>query len=693
MKKIFRIIIYFCILITITFSILPMLIKSKDSYAINVSKQENTNSILLAENEESLTLEQQAVVDVAYAFYYRSLAMQYDGSSFTYQGGTSYKSRFDRHTSPEAATPQDTKYHVCSVFTYNVYYEAFSNNLGQQYQIKDKYNTLASAVKTQIRLANKDSKYYNEKIAVDYIKGSNGEIHANKEIYKERILEKIQPGDIISYQRTNGNHSILYLGNNEILHSTGSSYNYKTKKENYDQLENNGFIEGTIRKRKLSDDILDSVLGEKVIEIAIIRPLNEISSNPIEDSEFGISEKTRERMKNNKLVRTKISSVEKHDSVNLNDEITYTIIIENMDDNKSYDEILVTDVVPDKTELVSISTNGENNNGKLKWIINIPPKSKKELSYTVRVINQPENLGKTIINNSTVIDGVPLNKIETTINNTLNKTEKFLINYKLLKVIENNNNYEDLSAFMEYIYPNLEFPNLDDIISNLFEFEEIKIYHDSNSNLKVIEDGIVKSGSSTFGGTDIGTEEEPFIHTAYRLGKNKNNEIFDMYVNGMFGGLYVTTEQEPTRNDERNSTITFNDLITGDILIVLDSHYPNDDYLVGAKSAYLYIGDNRFATTIDKKITIIGEDDSNRIIDSLLGQDCFIVLRPSYVIPERKGNIINNDKVNIEDVKELATHIVNNDFKNTLVEDINDDGLIKMNDVMLLVKSLAYNVK
>ena len=58
-------------------------------------------------------------------------------------------------------------------------------------------------------------------------------------------------------------------------------------------------------------------------QIAIIRPINEIIND------YTLSDNAKNREKNPRLFLNKTASVEKYDSVNIGDEITYTISIKN----------------------------------------------------------------------------------------------------------------------------------------------------------------------------------------------------------------------------------------------------------------------------------------------------------------------------------------------------------------------------
>ena len=114
--------------------------------------------------------------------------------------------------------------------------------------------------------------------------------------------------------------------------------------------------------------------------------------------------------------------------------------------------------------------------------------------------------------------------------------------------------------------------------------------------------------------------------------KDLNEIISDMYVEGLFGWVYTITEQEPVNIDGRNTNYTCSTFSIGDIVVVYDDDYQNDNFVVGEKNMYLYIGENNFITVKDENVVLLDDTASARLVDSLIGQNCFIVLRPSIAI-------------------------------------------------------------
>lgn len=637
----------------------------------------------------TLTQEQQAVIDVANAFYWRGSAIQYDDYSMTYQTSDSRKRRSMYTHTPEEATLQDIKYHVCSEYVHNIYYEAFSDGDGNPYKLKDGNGTITWFTGTMVGLANSSSKYYNSNIAVDYIKGEAGEITSKAEEYKQRILNEIEPGDIIIYRRgTASGHAIIYLGNDVVLNSTGYTYNYQKKTDGLDST-------GTIGKLSLENDSLteNNVFKNIVTEIAIIRPLNEITSNPIQPSDYSISEKTLTRMQHNKLVRTKVASVSKYDSVNLGDEITYNITLENKSNSEDYKSIIITDHVPQNTRLINLSENGTNENGALTWHVDIPHGESITISYTVKIGNDMSILGTSIINDSTIADGIKLNTIETVVNNTLTSKQQEELSTSILTKVGNKlNRTED---FINSVYPDFNFPNLEDLSNMLFSTSEITVGKTGTNSNAVTQTG------------DTG-EKDIFILKKEDNLSDENKTFTNMLVKGLFGGLYMITENEPTMEDGRNKTYSDDTFTIGDILFVYDDDFETDTYVAGEKNTYLYIGNHTFATVQNGEVVLIDGDNGSRLIESLLGQNYFFVLRPSYSMTVSfeefsRGDINNDKKVDTTDLLKMLRHIAASKseeianrypdwilIENSLqAADINNDEKIDTTDILQLLRHMA----
>lgn len=696
MKK--RIFVLLLILLAIALILNYLMLDNEiTKYSVEGKKCETKSTITFdstsTEKDMEISNEQQAVIDVANAFYYRGASLQYDKNPITYQNAnTTVKYRGDFTISPEDCTPQSIYYSTCADYTWNIFYEAFENGRGEKYELTGN-GKKASGTSIQIQLANKNSDYYNENVAVDYIYGKRGEIKAKFNEYKDRIKNELKPGDIIVYRRENldktrNGHSMIYLGNDLVLDSASekslNTYNFAEKADYYED-------NGTIRINSLEEDFLITKSGrlfaENVIQIGILRPINEISSNPTSDSDYRISKKTLNRMKYNKLVSMKTSSINKYDSVNPGDKITYTITLENKSDIEDYKNIVVTDNVPENTELIELTGNGANANGNLSWNVDIPHGRTVTISYTVRVLKNKTTLGTTIVNDSTIVAGIPLNSIETTVNTTLTTEEKEKLSNLVLSKI--GSKFKTTEDFINSIYTNVKFPSAQELLSIIFSSEQVTMMVTNETNSAAIR----QTG-------DTG-KKEVFKLKDLKDVKDDEKVFRNMYIKGLFGGLYTIGDNEPTNNDGRNKVYSANTLSVGDIVVLYDDDFETDTYVAGEKNMYLYLGDNTFATVLNEELILINGDDGVRLIDSLLGQNCFIILRPSYALekPSMPGDINENDQIDTNDILQILRHIAAEktgiheewllEDKKLELADINQNGKVDTNDVLKLKRYIA----
>ena len=198
-----------------------------------------------------------------------------------------------------------------------------------------------------------------------------------------------------------------------------------------------------------------------------------------------------------------------------------------------------------------------------------------------------------------------------------------------------------------------------------------------------------------------------------------------MYVKDLFGGYYTTSKgqydlaindgvlnsNQVVLFDGRELTYDNNTLMVGDVLLMYDTNYENESYAFRKYNSYLYLGYNankdviEFATiNEDKEVTIVssklGSTNRSRLMESLFGQNAFIVLRPSYSavddILQLRGDVNVDGIVNMKDAMIVAKYIIdgnsNYDIIELLIGDMNNDGLLKMNDVIKILKICSYDV-
>ena len=751
MKKYFKLMpLLLIIIISIVFMMLLKGTKSVDQF--------------VALTQVDKTKAKQALINEAYALYYRGTSFNYDDNDITYLGGfvpsdkdstdpnynaaithKIWKRRSSYFHQPEEATPQDTQYLVCSEFILNTYRNAFVDQHNNGFMLY--YSNDSQAVTNDIVLEN-DVELENEQVESDTVtwgtyrfmriaRDENNSMHYLTRYYynvDERFAEikdetgcegdecysklenvmqdeiksqllnvSYEIGDVIVYRSrkkdkktASGGHIMLYVSKSGpngttptvkkdryLLHSTGSSYRYGEK---YDSHINEP--EGTVQQITLEQAIayvLKSGVSTSSIstEIAVLRPLDAV----LDAEAYAISNNTTVRGDMPELVRTKTASVEKHESVNLRDYITYTVTLENRSAN-SYSGISISDYIPTNTTYVSSTPKCTKNGNHIEWQnITLAAGEVKEYSYTVKV-NDDAPLGSEIVSDQTIAAGIKMNTIKTMINKTLTPEVKTNLVNRVKNTLKDKE-YSNASSSFEFIKDaysgiiNIDFGNSTVYVQNLLK----KFYNITDDDIYVLKQNITE------------------------------DKFTKMYVNNLFGGYYTTSEnqynleinsgildsQQPLLFDGRELTYNDSTLMIGDVILLYDKNYADESYAFREYNAYLCLGYNESKSVVEfatidanKKVKIVdsklGQTNRSRLLESLPGQNAFIVLRPSYAMADTaKGDINLDGVVNIKDALILVRYIINGTSEynkdQLLAGDMNNDGKIKLNDVTRLIKS------
>lgn len=709
--------------------------------------------------QEDRVVAQNAIVNSAYAFYYRGANLQYNNHSVYFTGRTQFSSRYD--LVPEDINSQNIYYDVCGHFIENLYAASFTLENGTPYYVSQPlpgsqisveessiqmhsnaamYNEARNMLteSTPVGSINEENEYYeivnnsNSDVGIYYYLNKNykDKIEAGENLLQDersnyflgyetanhirnQLQEILQIGDVViySYTKKSSTDKLSLAGHvvvcvsvddqghcNRFMHSYGSDYNFTNKSGAF---EANGAIKYTkaCYNSDCSDNtrqyggILDYCDNESItckwqalrsdtFQIAVIRPINYVLST----GTYGLSDTALVRSEMPGLVRTKTASVNKHESVNPGDTITYTITLENKSAGQ-YEGISITDMIPANTKYVSCEGNCTENNGNISFTnITLLADETKEYSYTVKV-NNNVTLGTEIISDQTMVAGIKMNTIKTLVNKTLtNVMQTKLINEVNNRISDINYHPNYTRYFIQDVYQAIV--NCDDNCDDIgFNF---------------------KNSSST--SNNILNMFYNVSNNVYTL-KNEftSNRFTKMYVKNLFGGYHVSdgnnSDYEVT--DGREIYFDNDSLMVGDVLVLYDSNYENEIDTIqvsGEKDMYLYLGNGKFATVsqangnrvvtiIDKKATDADRAEVSRLLESLLGQDAFVILRPSFALKNdivtNNGDINSDGVVDKKDAIILVRYIINgtSQYSNEeiLIGDINNDGKVKMNDVMQIL--------
>lgn len=366
-------------------------------------------------NTEGMTDLQKAVVITAESFYLRGNYAQYDmGNLYDKAPAGKMERRLTGVKAPEDYTAQNTGYTDCSGFVFDVYLAALDMEI------------VKSAPWTKTYCESLENTILREKPAE-----WSDDVDIDQKI--KEFTATLKPGDIIvnRYSGDTSGHTMLYVGNGMMIHSSGKSFDYKEGKENYEQ-------EGTFLYDPISESLLKP--GHKrylpdQAAYAIVRPIDGFSGE--------IPEDTLARMSDMRGIKAqKLASQTYGQTVNPNDEITFTFSIEN---RSNIDKTLtITDTVPENTQYISGAD--EKDGDKLEWEIDVSAGETVEVSYKVKV--SPDTYGEKIISDS-FVSGIKVNCPEITVAKTLTKDEQS----KIVKNIDvTKNSVKKGTMFINEIY-------------------------------------------------------------------------------------------------------------------------------------------------------------------------------------------------------------------------------------------------
>ena len=319
-----------------------------------------TRTDLNAERD-TLNDKQTALLSTAKAYWLRGERLQYADTRFM-KNGSSLSGEFRWQSTvnaPEDCTLTDWGYTNCAAFCYEVYYQTFG------YKLPNNMYTTANLAKYA---ASNGMEVY----AYNRTKGST-QTEEEKAKVKEEFLATLQPGDIICLRREDSSgHALLYIGNGEILHSSGSVYVYSGSYgvEKY---------EASIRRIKVTDYFFNPEMTPRGdpftvgTKLQIVRPLDVMTN--------GINENTQNRMENLEgIVAEKLSSHVRAQTADKGEEITFTYAIHNTNDKAV--SLKIRETVPAQLEHIS---GGTQEGGSLTWNVTVPAGGRVSVGYTARV--------------------------------------------------------------------------------------------------------------------------------------------------------------------------------------------------------------------------------------------------------------------------------------------------------------------
>ena len=594
---------------------------------------DNVNRSEMSADRDVLTPQQEAVIATAVAYWLRGERLQYADTRFvTSSIAKTAKSEFRWQSTvnaPEDCTLTDWAYTNCAAFTYEVYYQTFGVKLPDNMYTTSNLATYASTNGTEV-------------FAYDRTKGST-QSAAEQARVKEEFYATLQPGDIICIRREAGTgHALLYIGNGEILHSGGSTYNYSGSYgvENY---------EASVRRVRVDNYFFNPQLssGGDVFSVAtklsIIRPLNVITEK--------ITENTKNRLENlQNIVAEKLSSHVRAQTADKGETITFTYAMHNIGDEAVTLEVKET--VP--AELTWLS-GGDRNGNSLSWTVTVPAHGRASVSYSARV--------KTSVPYDTKIQST-----DSTVGGVTVKCEPITVGKKLTAT-------QQTALIQAY----------QDAKANGTSLTGLNLVNELYKQATGVENLFADTDFLTVSEGDEGFFKYYATYSSKKLYQlNSGTKYADMMIPSLYGGLRLWASEFA---NDRTRLSRPQDLQIGDLLFGRTS---------SSQFVYIYLGEDiGFIKTAD--LTPDTTALPLRLERLLAYGNYYAILRPMQALETDepvalRGDLDGDDFVSDADAMYLLRHTLFGDTRYPMNQegDFDGDGFVSDADAMYLLRHTLF---
>jgi hypothetical protein len=392
-----------------------------------------------SEEELALTPAQEAVIETAKSYLLRGYRMQYDDTTF---GPHGYRWQTGKRA-PEDYTKQYWGYSNCAAFAIDVH------RYSTGYETED--------------FSTRHLKERNSSKVFMYTP-TGKETEADKAAVQSLFMSSLKPADIINvrYNKKDSGHAMLYIGNGNIIHSSGRNYNY-------DETFPAETYENTVIYMRVSNLFKEGdrrYLFEHLKNISIVRPLDEFNGE--------LPENTVNRLKNLRgVLAEKLSSCVKYNTVDRGDEITFMFSVFNSNDKEI--TLDITDKVPAFTTYTggAHSVDGDN----LYFRVSVGAHKTECVSYTVKV-NDDAPYGEYVRANEAKVGGVSHTCPDVCIRKTLTMQQREEVSRASKQALASSST--DLACVNE-IYENafsvkdvIKVSTIDEIAEQLFDIADEK---------------------------------------------------------------------------------------------------------------------------------------------------------------------------------------------------------------------------
>lgn len=504
---------------------------------------------------------QKAVVITAESFVIRNARGQYADTRLVASTDLAYYRWSKGQRQPEDYTSQYTGYSNCAAFVYDLYRAALDLDI--------KYYTTATLT------SGSQSVLFKTPVVSGFASMNESQLEAQK----QEFLNALQPGDLIVYRyaEKNSGHAMCYVGNNMMIHCTGSNYNYEERTEKYEE-------NGCFRYQSIDDfwnkESKRYLFNKK--SYMIIRPLDHFQGQ--------IPQRTLDRMDVMRGVAAeKTASATWTQTVNPGQEVCFTFTLENF---TGYNKTLtVTDTVPQNTTYIAGAQ--EKNGDTLSWTVSLGAGETAQVSYTVKVGDQAE-----VVESSSFVESIPVNCPAIAVGKTLTTEEQNAL--AAVAVRKDTTGISTAAAIYQDALGKEILPGLsaDDVLEGAFRYYSERI----------------ESGATAYDVT---------WPPAWRS-LDPNSQIFNLVPTGLYGGRSVLegADKDPLGTEafmgvKRTRLLTQDQLVAGDIIVI------NDNTAKFQAFAWLYVGGQLLDLQTGQMMP------AEPSLSQVISYNYFVVIRPS----------------------------------------------------------------
>ena len=528
---------------------------------------------LIPEQDVADTTEnrQKAVIDYAWAYYYKNPYIQYDVTHLCKVGGRKYGDRTSArmNATPEMSGPHRTTYAHCQFYGYCVIYQSFGHEMTGSWE-----TCTTKPVVGRYPAVKPYEVFYYE---------TNGNAEDTKAAMEE-MFAVAQPGDILSYTRTNTDtpHVVVYTGDlngdgiADMLHVGGTDYE---KERMMDVREPMGAVMFTSWRNPSITGIYEFFMDleksydpyTKIKQVTLTRYTDEkhAATDPLTDH-------AKSRLLFPKMDISYTVDAGVYGSVIKGNELTYTLNIKN-NSQQDHKGIEVNFPVPKNAKVIKIDGQPVTN-GIVSWVLDIPAGKEVTHTYTVKATGA---VGSIVDTGVGYVHALPMPVYTTSI---ISGTEDAVKVNEALEASKTSTGLEFVNGYLTSMKKSFTLPALNDLRTGLFT---------ENTQL----------------GNGI------YQLTAQNLLSDEYAPFAQMMVPYYFGGQSIATECESLRVKDLRAK----DMLPGDILIWQENSTKEAKYAVHNGEAFVY--------SDGSEVLYMHQFD----LDKFTRYDFFLCLRPNQV--------------------------------------------------------------